>query len=212
MQENPSLVPPRRPAAVAGPAATLPLRRLVWLAAATPLALLAWDALRGGLGAEPIRELTHRTGWWGLALLLATLAVSPLRRLSGWNHLVRLRRPLGLCAFAYLVLHFGVYLVDQSFAWPYIVEDVVERPYITAGFTALVLLVPLAATSTKGMIRRLGGRRWQRLHRLVYLCAALGVLHFFWSVKADVREPLIFAAVLAALLVFRAPLLLRRRR
>lgn len=181
------------------------LRAAVWIGALLPLALLVHRAFTDGLGADPIETLTHHTGWWGLVLLLASLAVTPLRRLSGWNRLIGVRRPLGLWAFFYLALHFAVYLVDRELVPAYVVEDVLERPYITAGFAAFALLVPLALTSTRGMIRRLGGRRWQRLHRLVYPAAALGVLHFLWLVKADLREPLLFAGVLVLLLVLRIP-------
>jgi len=208
---------PRRPeperAWLARPASQLLLLKLaVWAAALLPLALLVFDGFTDGLGADPIESATHRTGWWGLVLLMATLAVTPVRRLTGWNRIAGVRRLLGLWAFAYIVLHFCVYLVDQDLALTYIREDILERPYITAGFAAFVLMIPLAVTSTAGMIRRLGGRRWQRLHRLVYVSAVLGVLHFVWLVKADLREPLIFAAVLAVLLALRLPwtTLLRR--
>jgi sulfoxide reductase heme-binding subunit YedZ len=187
------------------------VKAVVWVLWLLPLALLVWDAFTDGLGAEPIEAITHRTGWWGLTLLLVTLAVTPVRRFTGWNRLIRLRRLLGLFAFFYVCLHFLTYLFDQDFALGYIVEDVVERPYITLGFTAFLLLIPLAITSTKGMIRRLG-KRWQRLHRLIYLIAGLGVLHFLWLVKADVREPLLFGAALAVLLAFRLPLLRNRSR
>ena len=152
-----------------------------------------------------MKEITHRTGWWTLALLMLTLAVSPVRRLTGWNRVVAVRRMLGLFAFFYACLHFLTYFaLDQGFALSYIGEDIAERPYITVGFTAWVLLIPLAITSTRGWIRRLG-KRWQKLHRLVYLCAALGVLHFLWLVKADIREPLVFAVILTVLLAFRLP-------
>jgi len=181
------------------------LKAAIWAAALAPFALLVWDAFHGGLGAEPIEEVTHRTGKTALVLLLATLAVTPVRRLTGWNPLVRVRRLVGLFAFFYAVLHFAVYLFDQEFVPAYVVEDVVERPYVTAGFTALLLLVPLAATSTRGMIRRLG-RRWQPLHRLVYVSAVLAVVHFLWLVKKDLREPLIYGAVLLVLLALRLPL------
>lgn len=165
--------------------------------------------MRGRLGANPIERITHHTGWWGLALLIATLAITPVRRLTGWNRVIRLRRLVGLFAFFYVVLHFLTWLaLDHFFYWPGILEDIAKRPYITAGFTAFLLLIPLAVTSTKGWIRRLG-RRWTLLHRLAYPAAALGVLHFFWRVKADTREPLIFAAVLALLLLFRIPALRR---
>jgi methionine sulfoxide reductase heme-binding subunit len=186
------------------------LKAAIWIGALLPLALLVYDAFTDGLGAEPIEALTHRTGWWGLTLLLATLAVTPLRRLTGWNRIIGVRRLLGLWAFAYVVLHFGIYLFDQELVLAYIAEDVLERPYITVGFAAFLLLIPLALTSTRGMIRRLGGRGWQRLHRLVYASAALGVLHFLWLVKADVREPLVFAGVLGVLLALRLPWFRRR--
>jgi sulfoxide reductase heme-binding subunit YedZ len=176
----------------------------VFTLALVPLTRIAVQALTGGLGGNPIEEMLHRTGWWTLAFLMLTLTVTPVRRLTGIGWLVKLRRMLGLYAFFYATLHFGVYIgVDQFFAWEYILEDIGERPYITVGFTALLILMPLAATSTKRMIKRLGGRRWNRLHRLVYVAAALGVLHFLWLVKADIREPVIFGAVLATLLGYR---------
>jgi methionine sulfoxide reductase heme-binding subunit len=178
------------------------LKAVVWVLCLLPLALLVWDAFMDGLGAEPIENLTHRTGWWGLTLLLATLAVTPVRRLTGWNRVIPLRRTLGLFAFFYVCLHFLVYLFDQDFTLRYVGEDVIQRPYITVGFSAFLLLIPLAVTSTKGMIRRLG-RNWQRLHRLVYVAAGLGVLHFLWLVKADLREPLIFGAAFALLMALR---------
>lgn len=182
----------------------LALKALVWAAALSPLAWLVWAGLGGGLGAEPIEKVTHRTGLTALVLLLCSLAVTPLRRLSGWNGAVRFRRLLGLFAFFYASLHFLVYLFDQELVPAYVVEDVVERPYVTAGFTAFLLLVPLALTSTRGMIRRLG-KRWQKLHRLVYAAAALAVLHFAWLVKKDLTEPLVYAAVLGLLLALRLP-------
>lgn len=164
------------------------------------------------LGANPIEELIHRLGKWGLNFLLITLAVTPLRRLSGLNWLIRLRRMLGLYAFFYLLMHFVVYAgLDQRFDVRFITEDIVERPYITLGMTALLLLIPLAATSTNGMMRRLG-RRWQKLHRLVYPIAILGVWHFYWQVKQDTLEPLIYAGVLAVLLGNRVWWKWQRRR
>lgn len=180
------------------------LKPAVWTLGLLPLAMLLFAGVTGGLEADPVKDVTHRTGKAVLVLLLCTLAVTPVRRLSGWNGVVAARRPLGLFAYFYGCLHFFIYLGDQGFAPGYIVEDVVKRPYVTAGFTALVLLTPLAVTSTKGWIRRLG-KRWTRLHRLVYAAAALGVVHFLWSVKKDVREPLIYAAVLAVLLALRIP-------
>jgi methionine sulfoxide reductase heme-binding subunit len=184
----------------------------VWLAALTPLALLIHDALLGRLGVNPIEKITHETGTASLMLLCATLAVTPVRRLTGWNALARARRPLGLFAFFYAVLHILTFVgLDHFFAMRHILEDVLKRPYITAGTAAFLLLVPLALTSTKAAIRRLGGR-WQTLHRLVYPAAALAVLHFYWKAasKADVSEPLLYAGVVAVLLAAR--LLLRRRR
>ncbi|HEX5725642.1 MAG TPA: protein-methionine-sulfoxide reductase heme-binding subunit MsrQ, partial [Longimicrobiaceae bacterium] len=178
------------------------LKPAVWVGALVPLALLVLHGATGGLGAEPIEEVTHRTGKTALVLLLLTLAVTPLRRLTGWNALIGARRLLGLFAFFYACLHFAIYLFDQSFAWSFIVEDVAEHPYVTLGFAALVLLAPLAATSTRGAIRRLG-KNWQKLHRLVYIASGLAVGHFLWGVKKDLRDPLIFAAVLALLLALR---------
>lgn len=184
----------------AGPRGLLALRFSLFAIASFGFAHLAWDLATDGLAAEPVKDITHRTGWWALALLLATLAVTPLRRLTGWNPLIRVRRMLGLFAFAYATIHLLIYFgLDQAFSLAYIGEEIAERPYITVGFTAWLLLLPLAVTSTKGWIRRLG-RRWQALHRLVYPAAALGVLHFYWLVKADTREPLLFAAILAILL------------
>lgn len=176
---------------------------LVFGASMIPFALLFYGALKDTLGANPVEALTHATGEWTLRFLLLTLAVTPLRRLSGITDLLRFRRMLGLFAFFYALLHFLVYLLlDQSLLLEEIVADIVKRPYITVGFIAFVLLIPLAATSTKGMMRRLG-RRWKRLHQLVYLIVLLGVLHFLWQVKADWLEPAIYAAVFIALLLAR---------
>jgi sulfoxide reductase heme-binding subunit YedZ len=183
---------------------------VAWVGSLVPLAWLVADAFTDGLGADPIREVTHRTGFTALALLMGSLAVTPVRRLTGWNGIVPVRRTLGLCAFGYAVAHLCIYLFDQGFAWSFIVEDVTERPYVMAGTAALLLLAPLALTSTRASIRRLG-RRWQALHRLVYLAALLGTLHFLWLVKKDLREPLVFLAVYLALMAFRLPLLRRRR-
>ena len=181
----------------------LALRAGVWSLGLAPLLLLALRFSRDRWGTNPIELLTHRTGWWALALLLCTLAVTPVRRLTGVNELARVRRPLGLFAFLYATLHLLVYFVlDQGLALGYLVEDVVERPFITVGFLAWLLMAPLAATSTRGWIRRLG-RGWARLHRLIYPAAALGVVHFLWGVKADLREPVVFAALLALLLTLR---------
>lgn len=187
-------------------------RRVLWLKAGVwglglfPLARVAWWLRDGliGLGANPIERVLHHTGWWALALLLATLAITPLRRVSGRNELARLRRPMGLFAFFWATVHLGIYLgLDQMLDWPFIIEDVLERPFITVGFAAWVILLPLAATSTRGWIRRLG-KRWTLLHRGAYLAAVLGVIHFYWRVKADTREPLIFAAIFVALMALRS--------
>ncbi len=178
----------------------------LFAAALVPFAALAFNAFTGGLGANPVEAITHTTGEWTLRLLLATLAVTPLRHLTGWMWLTRLRRMVGLFAFFYLMLHFATYAVlDASLDLAYIVEDVADRLYITAGFAAFVMLVPLAATSTNAMVRRLGPVRWRRLHRLVYAAALGGVLHFLWLVRADLLEPLIHAGILAALLAARLP-------
>jgi len=174
------------------------------IACTLPAILLAWRFASDELGANPIEEITHVTGEWGLRLLVLTLCVTPLRKLTGWSWLAPQRRSLGLFAFFYATLHFLTYAVlDLGLELGFVVEDVLERPYITIGFSAFLLLLPLALTSTKGQIKRLG-RRWVTLHRLVYVAAALAVLHFFWLVKADVREPLVYAAIVAGLLGWRA--------
>ena len=171
--------------------------------------LLETFSLAGlSLGANPVEELIHRNGIWGLNFLLITLAVTPLRKITGWAWLLRLRRMFGLFAFFYTSLHFLVYAgLDQRFRPRLIIDDVIERPYITLGMTALLLLIPLAVTSTNRMMRRLG-RRWQKLHRLVYVIAILGVWHFYWQTKLDVAEPLIYIAILAVLLGFRVVVVL----
>ena len=160
---------------------------------------------RGGmdLGADPVKRLIHACGITALNLLLVTLAVTPVRQITGLNSLVRLRRMLGLFAFFYALAHFSVYLsLDQVFDLKAVGADILKRPYITIGMAALLLLIPLAVTSTNGMMRRLG-RRWTKLHRLVYVIAALGLWHFWWQVKADIREPLIYAGIFALLMAWR---------
>jgi sulfoxide reductase heme-binding subunit YedZ len=170
-----------------------------------PLLRLVGLGFSGGLGANPIEFITRSTGTWTLVGLLVTLSVTPLRRLTGRADLVRYRRMLGLFAFFYACLHFVTYVwLDQFFDPAAIARDVVKRPFITVGFTAFVLLLPLAVTSTHAMMRRLG-RRWQQLHRLIYVIALLGVIHFLWLVKKDLTEPLTFGAVLALLLALRLP-------
>jgi len=187
------------------------LKPLVFIACLIPFALLLKGVIEGNLGANPLERVTDVTGQWGLRLLLLTLAVTPLRRLTGWAWLQRFRRMLGLFVFFYITLHFLTWVwLDQELAWGNIVADIAKRPYVTVGFSAWLLLLPLAATSTRGMMRRLG-RRWQRLHRAIYLIGLLGVLHYIWLVKADLLEPLIYSAVLAVLLVVRwRPQLLTR--
>jgi sulfoxide reductase heme-binding subunit YedZ len=189
-----------------------PLKALVFLAALGPVAWLGWGAWARRLGANPIETITFETGTWTLRFLVLTLAVTPLRRLTGWNEAIRFRRMLGLFAFFYGSLHLMTYVwLDQFFDWAAIVKDVYKRPFITAGATAFFVMLPLALTSTAGMIRRLGGRAWRRLHRLVYLSAIAGVVHYWWLVKADIRRPLAYAVLVAALLAFRAQAALRAR-
>jgi sulfoxide reductase heme-binding subunit YedZ len=176
----------------------------VFSACLIPLAMLAWDTITDHLGANPIEAITRHTGTWTLRFLLISLAVTPGRRLSGWNSVIRFRRMLGLFAFFYASLHFMTYIwLDQFFVVEDIAKDVIERPFITAGFLGFVILIPLAVTSTAKMIKRLGGKRWQLLHRLVYASAIAGVVHYLWLVKADVQLPLIYGSFLAALLGYR---------
>ena len=185
-------------------------KALVHALALAPLALLlfqAWQVAGGAniatLGADPVAEIEHRTGTWALRLLLLTLAITPLRQLTGQARLVGFRRMLGLYAFFYACLHLAAFLVlDLGGWWSTIFEEIIRRPYITVGFLAWLGLVPLAITSTRGWMRRLG-RRWGRLHRLVYAVAVLAVLHFWWIVKSDLREPMLYAGILAALLGWR---------
>lgn len=179
-------------------------KTFIWVACLTPLLRLGWKGLTGGLGANPIEFITLSTGTWTLVFLLATLAITPLRRLSGQSWLIRFRRLVGLFAFFYGVLHFITYVwLDKFFDVQDMIKDVAKRPFITAGFLAFLLLVPLAATSTAGAIRWMGGRRWQLLHRLIYVSGISAVVHFWWKVKADVRKPAIYAAVLGILLGLR---------
>jgi sulfoxide reductase heme-binding subunit YedZ len=201
-------------AAVERPALTVMRvgRPVVFAACLAPCAALVWRALSGELGANPIDEITDETGTWTLRFLMITLAITPLRRLTGWNDIIRLRRMFGLFAFSYGSLHFLTYIVlDQFFAFDLILADIAKRPYITMGATGFVLMIPLAVTSTAAMIRRLGGRRWQLLHRLVYASALAGVVHYLWLVKADTTRPLRYAAVLAVLMGLRAWSWLRPR-
>jgi sulfoxide reductase heme-binding subunit YedZ len=189
---------------------TLTQIRFVWKPAIfvlclLPGLLLLGDAfgVGGALGANPVEEIQDRLGKWGLRFILIALAVTPLRRLTGWNWLQRFRRLLGLYAFFYTFLHFLVWLVlDQGVLWPAIVEDIAKRPFITIGFAALLILAAMAVTSTNGLRRRMG-RRWQQLHYGAYAVGVLGVWHYWWQVKKDIREPLVYAAILAVLLGLR---------
>ncbi|HXR91789.1 MAG TPA: protein-methionine-sulfoxide reductase heme-binding subunit MsrQ [Steroidobacteraceae bacterium] len=185
---------------------------LVFIASLLPLAWMVCGAfgwLGQSLGPDPVKRLEHFCGQTALNFLMITLVVSPLRELAKWPNVLRLRRMLGLFAFFYVLLHFTIYVVlDQELAFRSVLADVAKRPYITIGFAALLMLIPLAITSTNRMMRRLG-RRWQKLHRLIYVIAVLGVWHYYWQVKRDVREPLLYAAILAVLLGYRY---VRRRR
>lgn len=182
------------------------LKPFVFLLCLAPLGVLLWRGFRQDLGANPLEFITHATGDWTLRFLLLSLAVTPLRRLSGRPELIGFRRMLGLFAFFYGTLHLVTYLwFDKFFDLADILKDVAKRPFITAGMAAFLLLVPLAVTSTAGWIRRLGGKNWQRLHRLAYLAAAAGVVHYYWLVKSDVRRPLMYAGLAALLLLARLP-------
>ncbi len=182
------------------------IKFVVFVLALIPLTWLVWDAFRGNLSPNPVEAITHRTGDWILNFLLITLSVTPLRRLTGWHWLIRLRRMLGLFAFFYACLHFTTYIwLDQFFVMSEVVKDIAKRPYITVGFTGFVLLFPLALTSTNKMVKRLGGQRWRRIHRMIYVIAIAGVLHYLWLVKSDVSTPLMYATVLLALLLMRVP-------
>jgi sulfoxide reductase heme-binding subunit YedZ len=188
------------------------LKALVWVLCLSPLALLIYRAMTGGLGANPIEFITYKTGFWALTFLMTSLAVTPLRRLTHWNGAIRFRRLIGLFAFFYALLHFSTYLVlDQFFDFHAIAADILKRPYITVGFTAFICLLLLALTSTKGSIRRLG-KRWVSLHRVVYVAGALAVLHFYWkrSSKHDIFDPMLFAAIFTVLMLVRIPIWLER--
>lgn len=184
----------------------------IFLGSLVPLAYLSLRASQAELGANPIAQVENELGLTALVLLVATLACTPAKRLLGWTWQMRVRRQLGLFAFFYASLHFLTYLVlDQFFDWDAITADIAERPFITVGFAALVLMVPIAITSTNGWVRRLGYRRWLRIHQLAYLVGALVALHFIWRVKIDVSQPLTYAAIVAALLAVRMIFWLRKR-
>ena len=180
------------------------IKPLVFLACLLPLARLAWKGYTGNLGANPIEVITHSTGDWILIFLMVTLAITPLRKLTGQLWLIRFRRMFGLFAFFYACLHFLTYIwLDKFFALHEMLADIAKRRFITVGLTGFLLLIPLAFTSTSGWIRRLGGRRWNLLHRLIYVSATAGVIHYLWLVKADIRKPLRYAAILTVLLGYR---------
>ena len=189
------------------------LKTGIWILGLTPLGWAAYRFFLGdGFGVNPIAELQLWGGDTSLTALLITLSITPLRRLTGWNDLQKVRRLVGLFAFFYVTLHFLIWIgVDQFFAWQYIVEDIRERPYILVGFTGFLLLIPLALTSTKGWIRRLG-RHWVTLHRAVYVAAVLGIVHFFWITKADDRWPTLALGIWAVLMTLRAAWWLKGRR
>jgi methionine sulfoxide reductase heme-binding subunit len=185
----------------------------VFFVCLTPLAMLVWKGFHSELTANPIEYIEHTTGDWTIYFVLITLSITPLRKLMPRLNLIRLRRMTGLFAFFYGCLHFLTYLTfDQSFDWMSIVKDIAKRPFITVGFLGLILMLPLALTSTAGMIRRLGGRRWQMLHRLIYLTGAAGVIHYYWLVKSDVRLPVRYGAILTFLLICRFAFWLQAKR
>ena len=202
------------------------LKPIVFAAALVPVALLAWRAFNADLGADPLIEITHETGDWTLRFIVIALAITPVRRFS-WNALIRFRRMMGLYAFFYGTLHFLIYVIADRFAglefqngiWAWstvrellasIWEDIAKRPYITVGFLGLSAMLPLALTSTAWSIRRLGGRTWQRLHRLIYVTAIAGVVHYWWLVKADILHPAIYASLVVVLLGYRLALSLKK--
>ena len=202
---------------------------IVFAAALVPLALMIWAAINGNLTADPLKEITHETGDWTIRFIVITLAITPVRRVVGWNWLIKFRRMTGLFAFFYGSCHFLIYVIADRFAgldfpdgiiaWTTvrglaasIWDDIYKRPYITVGFLGFVSMIPLALTSTAGSIRRLGGRNWQRLHRLIYVTAVAGVVHYWWLVKADIRHPAIYATLVAILLGYRATIFFMRSR
>ncbi|MGQ0522418.1 MAG: sulfite oxidase heme-binding subunit YedZ [Betaproteobacteria bacterium] len=189
------------------------IKAVLFAACLYPLASLIWLGFTGELGADPVEFIRRSTGTWALDFLIITLSITPLRRATGWHWLVRLRRMFGLYAFFYAVIHVVTYLwLDQLFELAAIWHDIVKRPLIAAGFLSFVLMIPLAATSTDRMVRRLGGKRWQTLHRTVYLIAVAGVVHFWWLVKIDYTGPLLYSAIIGALLLVRVVSRLERSR
>ena len=180
------------------------LKALLFIASLYPLFRLSWFVYSDQLGANPIELITRSLGTWALVFLLITLTITPLRKLTGWTWLIKLRRMAGLFAFFYASLHFITYIwLDQFFDLSAMYKDVIKRPFITFGFAAFILLIPLALTSTNAVMKKMGGKNWQFLHRLVYAIALLGVLHYWWLVKKDLTQPIIYSAVLAVLLGYR---------
>ena len=189
------------------------LKAALFFASLLPLLRLGWLGYFSQLGANPIEFITRSLGTWTLVFLLLTLCVTPLRHLSGWLWLIKLRRMVGLFAFFYALLHFITYIwLDQFFDLNAMVKDVIKRPFITIGFAAFILLLPLAITSNNAMIKKLGGKNWQRIHRLIYIIAILAVLHYWWLVKKDVSQPLVYAVLLGVLLAYRIWFALSKRR
>lgn len=187
------------------------IKPALFVLALVPLALLIQKGFAHGLGANPVEKIEQQLGLWALRFLLTTLAITPLRQFTGWQPIVRLRRMFGLYVFFYACLHFSTWLVfDNSLNIHDIARDIAKRPYVTVGFTAFALLVPLAFTSTNKMVKRLGGRRWKKLHSLVYPIGTLVILHFLWLVKADKRLPIIYGLILISLLALRVPGLFKR--
>ena len=188
------------------------LKIAIFIGGLVPFLSLAYGMVWGDLGANPVETITNTTGIWTLRLLAVTIAITPIRWLTTWNGIIQYRRMIGLFAFFYGTVHFFIYFIlDRSLMFDGLWEDIVLRPYITVGFTAFVLLIPLAITSTRGWIRRLGGRRWNLLHRLVYVSAALGVVHYWWKVKLDVSDPMVYAGIVAVLLGARLVRAVRRK-
>jgi len=188
------------------------IKVFIWLAALAPLAVLVWQGLHDDLTADPVKYITHFTGRTALIILFVTLCVTPIRRVTGWNGIVRLRRLVGLFSFFYAVIHLLIYLAfDRGFVFTELGEDIAKRPYITIGFTAWLMLLALAVTSPQAMLRRMGGKRWRALHRLIYVVPVLGVIHFTWAQKKDISLPLLYAAVLGAIYAIRLAMWARNR-
>lgn len=189
------------------------IKVVLFVAGLLPALGLVWDAFHHGLTPNPIEYITHQTGDWILIFLVLTVAISPARKLLGLPALIRFRRMLGLYAFFYAFLHFSIWIgLDKFFDWSDMTADVMKRRFITVGFTGFVLMIPLAVTSTAGWIRRLGGKRWQRLHALIYITAAAGVIHFYWLVKSNVRKPLRYGVIFLLIFFFRYGMMLRDKR